>query len=191
MLQPSVQNGSLHPCSCMYFQLAISLTMLFTHLLIICSGVSFIFFQKPGIPLPRPEAGSFLFFVYFLLISSQLLAKLFPLNLFAPRPSFRCSSLPNPSLIHVPDKSFFREFYFLDVMQDFMDMLIQASEFYHLFDLELVGIQKVCWSTHFLPFLLCEPEFHSLPDCHLLLLLSISFHSQPLYLQDLSALDSL
>lgn len=109
----------------------------------------FHFFQKPGIPLPRPEAGSFLFFVYFLLISSQLLAKLFPLNLFAPRPSFRCSSLPNPSLIHVPDKSFFREFYFLDVMQDFMDMLIQASEFYHLFDLELVGIQKVSWSTHF------------------------------------------
>lgn len=49
----------------------------------------------------------------------------------------------------INNKSFFREFYFLDVMQDFMDMLIRASELYHLFDLELVRIQKVCLSTHF------------------------------------------
>ena len=99
--------------------------------------------------MPRPEAGSFLFFAYFLLIPSQLLAKLFPLNFFAPRPSFRCSSFSNPSLIHVPDKIISRKFHFLNVMQNFMDMLIRASEFYHLFDLELVRIKKVCWSTHF------------------------------------------
>lgn len=107
------------------------------------------FSQKPGIPLPRPEAGSFLFFAYFLLIPSQLLAKLFPLNFFAPHPPFRCSPFPDPSLIHVPDKIISGKFRSLDVMQDFMDMLIRASEFYHLFDLELVRIQKVCLSTHF------------------------------------------
>ena len=55
------------------------------------------FSQKPGIPLPRPEAGSFLFFAYFLLFLSVFSSSinLFPLSL---------RQLPNQFII-----SFFRK----------------------------------------------------------------------------------